>query len=496
MALNAAAFLKAMEPANNNNFEQGRTNASNRMLQQAQAVNTQANARALDEQTAASKQKRDILAAAQAKKDQALIAVEPWMHVKTFFTPELKDKKNDGVNALDASIRAADRAITIAEIKAKEAGQPPDQAAPEWRKMKSVIEEARAAQGTENEQVAMSDLRQYFNSARQGVKILEDLKAPGFEQKIFKQGDVVQGANGTTTIATAPIDLGPNHRLVTPAGQEIATGLPQTGSKPNARDKKIADYMATFHKTREEAIKAVDSTVRIDDMGNLISFDPTTEQGKLIDVNTGGESPVINPPEGINIDDLSFDPGEGTGFGASFIGLWNSTIGQFPFVPIGKDAEQAAQKLRVLERDAVLAMASSKRPPLFEQKRITALIPEPMSFVENPEVANYKMTAFIDLMMNQYVDDIRYAKDRSNPKDVRDTSAGRARRIETIVRRAMVPEAAQTMFDSLGKMETDISQIQNMDVNELNSVDPSTLSDAQLDMYIIRLEEQGQSSGQ
>lgn len=259
------------------------------------------------------------------------------------------------------------------------------------------------------------------------------------------------------------------------------------------RERKIDQYQKRFGMSLEEATRAVDSRTMLDDKGNLITFDPTTGQGTLLEVETGTERPVLQPPEGVAIEDLAFDPGEGTGFGASFLGLWNSTLGQLPLVPIFEGPEMAAQNLRVVERDAVRALASSSRPPVIEQARIMSLIPGAMEWTQNPEVANFKMTNFVDLMMNQYVDDRRFMEDRTNPKRVREESARRANEIESIVRRVLLPEAADAMFQSLNKMESELGEVRSMSDAQLRRVDPSSLTPAQLDLYIERL--QGITSG-
>lgn len=264
---------------------------------------------------------------------------------------------------------------------------------------------------------------------------------------------------------------------------------PTSGGLADQRERKIDQYQRLFNMSLEDATRAVDSQTMLDDRGNLITYDPVTGQGTLVDVNVGEEQPIRMPPTGTSIEDLAFDPAQGTGFGASFIGLWNSTLGQIPLFPIGDTTAEAAQNLRILERDAIRALGSSGRPPVIEQERIASLLPQAMDPLQNPQEAQYKMTNFVDLMMNQYTDDLRYSQDRRNPKEVRETSAERARNIESIVRRVLKPEAAQAMFDSLNKMETEIGELNTMSMEEILELDPSTLSDAQLDIYIQRINE-------
>lgn len=276
----------------------------------------------------------------------------------------------------------------------------------------------------------------------------------------------------------------------TPEYQEFMRygGARPTGGEADQRDRMIADYRRLFNLSEEDATMAVDARPMMDDRGNLITYQPVTGGGNLVDVDTGAEQDIIDAPAGTALEDLAFDPGAGTGFGASFVGFWNSTLGQIPFVPVGKTAEEAAQNLRILERDAIAALATSGRPPLVEQERIMAILPQGMDWFENPEIAQYKTTNFVDLMMNQYVDDLRYSEDRSNPREVRETSTGRARRIESIVRRVLTPDAADVMFNSLSRIETEIGELRSMEFDELLTLDTGQLTDNQLDIYIERLD--------
>lgn len=264
-------------------------------------------------------------------------------------------------------------------------------------------------------------------------------------------------------------------------------GVEPTGPAASQREKVIQSYQDMFGMTPEEATRRYDARPMMDDKGNLITYDPISGTGQLTPVDRGAAPDVISAPTGTAIEDLAFDPGAGTGFGASFIGLWNSTLGQIPFLPIGRDAAEAAQNLRVLERDAISALASSGRPPVVEQERIAAIIPSAMDPFQNPEEARYKMTNFIDLMMNQYVDDMRYSADRNNPRAIREESTGRARRIESIVRRVLEPEAARAMFETLEKTEQEIGEVRTLPLAELQDIDIGSLTDSQLDIYIERL---------
>jgi len=150
-------------------------------------------------------------------------------------------------------------------------------------------------------------------------------------------------------------------------------------------------------------------------------------------------------------------------------------------------AETAAQQLTILERDAIKALASSTRPAVVEQERILQAIPKPMEWSQNPNIARSKMISFVDLMTNQYIDDLRYSKDLSQPKGIREESGRRAREIESIFRRVMTPEATQSMLDSINGVEADMEQVNAVPFDQLQSVQLENLSDAALDIYMERL---------
>lgn len=270
--------------------------------------------------------------------------------------------------------------------------------------------------------------------------------------------------------------------------------MAQGGAAPrdSARDQRIEDLMQTFGMSRQEAIRAIESRPMIDDRGNLIRYDPTSDSGQLIDVDVGGQPAPMPTPPRVSQEDLAFDPGKGTGFGASFLGLWNSTLGQLPLMPIARGPEEAAQQLIILERDAINALASSSRPAVVEQSRITQLVPRAMEWSQNPEVARSKMTQFIDLMTNQYVDDMRYTQDRRNPRALREESARRAAEVERIVNRVLTPEAAQQMFQTINRIEGEVGEISQMSDADLLRINPAELTDTQLDAYIQRLSSGGQ----
>ena len=303
-------------------------------------------------------------------------------------------------------------------------------------------------------------------------------------------GDPAESATPRTDLGKITADL--NAGLINNSQAEIlrsAAVLEAPERLADQRERKIVQYMEFFDKSREEAIRAVDSVIMPDDKGNIVRYDPISGTSEILS-QVGVEAPTdLSLPDAAEVEDLAFDPAKGTGFGASFLGLWNSTLGQVPFLPIAEGPEEAAQELRVIERDAIRALASSSRPPVIEQQRIMSIIPDAMNWFENPEVAQGKMTNFINLMMNQYVDDMRFSSDLTNPKAIREESRARSNNIESIVRRVLTPEAAQVMFDSLSRVEQSVNDISGMSMEELQGLDMGSLSDEQLDIYIQRMSE-------
>jgi hypothetical protein len=275
-------------------------------------------------------------------------------------------------------------------------------------------------------------------------------------------------------------------------GSQAVASLPAAEQRePSLRERenRIQEYMDNFGLSRAEAISRLDAQYMTDPVtGNLIAINRTTGDATIPSVATGDRPTAISAPPSVTPDQLAFDPGKGTGLGASFLGLWNSTVGQAPFVPTFMGAETAAQQLSIIERDAIRALASSSRPPVVEQERILQALPKAMDWSENPEVARSKLTSFIDLMTAQYVDDLRYSKDLSMPKALREASSERARGVESLLGRVLTPEAGKAMFDSIRSVEQSMEQVQRATIEQLQSIDPSTLDDAALDAYIERLE--------
>lgn len=261
-----------------------------------------------------------------------------------------------------------------------------------------------------------------------------------------------------------------------------------TGGPKDQRDRKIAQYQDVFGLSLEDAIQATDSQTMMDDKGNAIVFNPVTRKTELLNPAPETRVNLRTPTEGAEVEDLAFDPGKGTGIAAAFLNLYNSTLGQVPFLPTSTDTTEAGQNLRVLGRDAIRALASSGRPPVIEQQRIESIIPKGMDPFENPDEARFKMTNFIDLMTQQFIDDLRYVSDPRNPKRLREESGRRAKEIESVIRRTLQPEAADQLFRSINGVEAETSDLRLMSTEELLNIDPASLSPAQNAVYIELLE--------
>jgi hypothetical protein len=305
-----------------------------------------------------------------------------------------------------------------------------------------------------------------------------------------------QRFSGSELVAQVPaaagtgFSLSPGQTRFDASGNPVANLPDRPESAPNMREReaRIQEYMGNFGVDRPTAISRLDAQYMTDPVtGNLIAVDRTTGGATIPRVDTGAAPAQIPAPPPISIDQLSFDPGTGTGLGASLLGVWNSTAGQLPFLPTFMGPETAAQQLTILERDAIKALASSSRPPVVEQNRILAAVPKAMEFGENPNVARSKMVSFVDLMTNQYVDDLRYSKDLSQPKTLREESGRRAREIEGIFGRVLTPDASRMLRDSIAESEQAVGRINELPFDRILEIDPRNLSDFEFDIYQQRL---------
>jgi hypothetical protein len=274
----------------------------------------------------------------------------------------------------------------------------------------------------------------------------------------------------------------PGHQLFTGTGEQLAAAPTRSiqehqyqqldpsftamsddaTSAIQTREAKIQDYQNTYGVTRGEAIGLVDGQLRLttDEQGNRVLTDLTRGgRSRLLEVEgIGDPGPAPTVPGRTGRTDLTFDPAKGTGVAGTGRLWWNRTVGQIPGFKTFSEAEDVAQKLRIVERDAVLAMAVSSRPPVIEQERIASLVPQPGDWLQNPEAARDRMASFVDLMMAQYYADRRAGKDRTLDSKVRADVGRRANEIRNIVGRLVTQERLDELFPLEGLPPSGISQ--------------------------------------
>jgi hypothetical protein len=314
MPLNAAAFLKAMEPALGDQFGDTRDRLSKEALQRAQSagLNAQAEATTFETQqkrSSADQKKQSEEALAQQKK-QILIAAAPWVGVKDFFSDRGRaflqgaDPKD---NALKAAIRRSDHEIAVAGAKGT--------SAEEWQRMKDVLVNAKQSKGTPTQEGAMQELRDYFTAARQAESIGGELGIPGFEPRgeLMKVGsnEAIFDPNSNqeryanrpppppTNVApgTAVFDpvkgeqvfrnpdrstvLPQGSNLVADGGATLATNAPKpTAPSPSNWGRMGENGMMTFVRVVDENNPAEVQRAASEGLGKM-------EQGKAVDPSLG-----------------------------------------------------------------------------------------------------------------------------------------------------------------------------------------------------------------
>ena len=90
----------------------------------------------------------------------------------------------------------------------------------------------------------------------------------------------------------------------------------------------------------------------------------------------------------------------------------------------------------------IKALASSSRPPVVEQERILAAIPDAMAWNQNPRIAQQRLAEATDLLGQQYAADLQDSQDPSLSREVRRQAQVRAREISRIISTTLKPEAA------------------------------------------------------
>jgi hypothetical protein len=259
-------------------------------------------------------------------------------------------------------------------------------------------------------------------------------------------------------------------------------GMEDTGNESaNARERRIEDIQSTFGINRQQAIQRLEANTVLDPTtGNLIQQDLATGEYSAVPINIPSSQRTVGEPPAVDINQISFDPALGGGIVTGLQNLWNVTAGQVPFLDVATNRTDAQQQLRFLERDAISALASSSRPPVVEQERIAALLPQPGQWLQNPREAREKVVGFVDVMVQQYVDDLRYVSDPSVPNTLKRDINVRINSVERVVRRVLTPEAADKVFEAVNTFEGQRNSILEMPLSEINSLDITSLTDAEL----------------
>ena len=266
-----------------------------------------------------------------------------------------------------------------------------------------------------------------------------------------------------------------------------------SGRASGTRADQIRDRMTLFGMSEREAVESVDREHRIDPTsGNLIAISPDPQIAPRIvrlanqDVNADVQNPRNSTQE-----DFGFDVGAGTGFWTSVKNLYNQSLANvIPVLPEFEGIEASAIRLGFLQEGIIDSFASSDRPPVVQQNRLTALVPTPLSFTTNPDSARERTREVVDLMLEQYVDDLVYSTNESNPRTVRTSSANRMRGIEQTVRQLLTQEAGDELFGFVNNQVTTQMVLPRMSLEEMQSLNIGELTDEQLEVLQEQLRRQ------
>ena len=112
-----------------------------------------------------------------------------------------------------------------------------------------------------------------------------------------------------------------------------------------------------------------------------------------------------------------------------------------------------------------------------------------MDFFQNPEVGEEKLTDFLDLMIQQYIDDLRYKDDLANPLSVRQESISRANDIESILRRTLKEDAYNRLQGEIKGVVYSPEELMGLDMESFMNIDPAQLPESSWDAYEAKLSE-------
>jgi len=259
--------------------------------------------------------------------------------------------------------------------------------------------------------------------------------------------------------------------------------------RPSEREARIADLMATFGIDRKQAISAIETeTFMNPETGGMMTYNPMTREAKALETAIPYQPEFFEQFPEVTPEMLSFDVKKGTGMFSSALSLYDRTIGQVSPIQIPREYKEAEQVLRTLQRDAVRALSSSSRPPVMEMQQIARIIPQPNQYLENPETAQFQLLSFIDIMGTQYIQDLRDSRNPNSSRQVRAEAETRMSRIRSTLGLLLAPQALDTVFSSITATEEEIGDILNMSIEELRKINVSSLTDAQIDAVLNRLE--------
>ena len=91
-------------------------------------------------------------------------------------------------------------------------------------------------------------------------------------------------------------------------------------------------------------------------------------------------------------------------------------------------------------------------------------------------------------MLEQYVDDLVYSTNESNPRTVRTSSANRMRGIEQTVRQLLTQEAGDELFGFVNNQVETQMVLPRMTLEEMQSLNIGELTDEQLETLKIQLQ--------
>ena len=244
------------------------------------------------------------------------------------------------------------------------------------------------------------------------------------------------------------------------------------------RDQKIRQYMDQYGISRNLATKYVDGQIEIHEnaLGQPVIIDKMTGQERgVIGPSRGGETLPPPQPEGQDQQgDAYITPEtaqEGTGV-KSFVkqGI-NNMIGWMTEGLPFEDTAEARNKLRTFNHNAIQSLVINPRAPVAEQRTIKNMLPDPDKAMKDPDEAVQQMESLRSFLKKQIKQKQKILKSRNVSADQRKTYTDQINNITTVLN-MMGPgeESGQNRFSDMPK-------------NRFLSINPSSLSDEELEQY-------------